>query len=441
MTPEAATVVVVGASEAEYERLAEGLAGHYHVQCYADSEALCRALDDDSAMADVIVFSRLLPRPFSAASSVLPRTRDAALLILCRPQDEQNYARRLHVTPHMDRRVELLPTVDNAELPEWVCRLGRKVRQRRGYRRTLAAAQRQLDNDEQPRRPANHYLEQLLEHLPVGILNVDSQGRAQSFNRAARELLAMTGEPAPDTPALDLFSPPQRQVVADLLAESNTGSSARRHVTLEDADRGRRVIELSKSPVADYGGEPIVILMLQDVTDMQNALEHMSHNASHDTLTGLINRREFQARLEMALETARRRNDRHVLCYMDLDGFKTVNDSAGHQAGDEMLRQVAELMKRSCRERDFLARWGGDEFVLLLEHCAINDAERVARVLLDQVTSFDFEWQGRIYRVGISIGIAPVGCDAQRIDQVLTAADEACYTAKRQGGNRVHVRD
>lgn len=430
-------MVLVRASEATAERFAEGLSDHYRVQRYTDNEALYRALDDDPEMADVIVFAPDLPRPFNAASGVLSRARDAALLILCRPEQERDYAQHLSVTPHMDRRVQLLPMADDAKLPDWVDHLGDKARHRRRHRRTLAVAQHQLDKGRQPQRPVNQYLEQLLEHLPVGIVNVDIQGRIQSFNRAAHRLLALDGEPDSYTPVLDLFAPSARQVVAELLADTDARSSARSHVNVENVDGCDRVLELSKSPVADYGGEPIVILMLQDVTEVQNQLDDMRHDANHDALTGLINRREFRARLTTALEATRRQGASHVLCYMDLDGFKKVNDAAGHQAGDEMLRAVAELMKRYRRERDSLARWGGDEFVLLLEHCSMDNAERVAGTFVDQVAGFEFRWEGQSYRVGISIGVAPIEPGRTNANELLSAADEACYAAKQQGGNRV----
>jgi len=437
MASTAALVVMVGSSEAAAERLAEGLSDDYRVQSYTDSESLCRALDAAPEMADVIVLAPDLPRPFNAASGVLSRARDAALLILCRPEHERDYARHLRVTPRVDRRVQLLPVTDDAELPDWVFRLGGRVRQRRGYRRTLAAAQHQLDNGRPQQRPVNHYLEQLLEHLPVGVVNVDTQGRLRSLNRAARRLLALTDEPASDTPVLDIFAPSAGQVVAALLADSGTRSSPRPQVKIEDADGCSRVVELSKTPVADYGGEPIVILMLQDVTEVQNLLDDMRHDASHDPLTGLINRREFRTRLTAALEAARRQDASHALCYMDLDGFKKVNDTAGHQAGDEMLRQVADLMKRCRRQRDSLARWGGDEFVLLLEHCSMDNAERVAGTFVDRITDFEFRWRGQAYRVGISIGIAPLGPGTANTNEPLSVADGACYAAKQLGGNRV----
>lgn len=436
-----ARVVMVGSGEVARERLADALAGQYEVEHYVDSGTLCRALDEDPEMADVIVLSRHVPQPFSVAPGVLSRAADAVLLILCRPEEEQEYAHRLRITPNMNGRARLLPAADEAELPvevaERVRLLGNKAHRRRNHRRTLETVQRQLDSHRPPQHLFNHYLEQLLDHLPIGILNVDSQGKLHSFNGAARRLMALSGDPGPDTPALDLFPEPVRQVVAELLADSDAGSDMRPHVEMHDENGRNRVIELSKSPVADYGGEPLVIVMLHDITESHNLLEHMRHSASHDVLTGLINRREFRARLETALAASRQRGTIHVLFYMDLDGFKRVNDDAGHQAGDAMLRQVADLMDRSCRGRDSLGRWGGDEFVLLLEHCSMEDAERVAAALVARVSGLEFHWAGRIYRVGISVGMAPVDPGSANPDELLSAADQACYAAKELGGNRV----
>lgn len=170
-----------------------------------------------------------------------------------------------------------------------------------------------------------------------------------------------------------------------------------------------------------------------------DATSRLSYQASHDALTGLPNRREFEARLERALDAVRRGQQRHVLCYLDLDQFKVVNDTCGHVAGDELLRQLSTLLASRLRERDTLARLGGDEFGVLLENCDIEAAQVIAEVLRQTVKDFRFVWQERVFGIGVSIGMVELHADSGDRSQLLAAADSACYAAKERGRNRVHV--
>lgn len=176
---------------------------------------------------------------------------------------------------------------------------------------------------------------------------------------------------------------------------------------------------------------------LQERIDEATAL--LSHQASHDALTGLVNRREFEKRLERALHQARDQGQQHVMCYLDLDQFKIVNDTCGHVAGDELLRQLTFLLRRRLRERDTLARLGGDEFGLLLENCPVDDALRVADDIRKMVGDFRFAWQDKVFNIGVSIGLVPITGHSDSIAGLLSAADAACYAAKDKGRNRVHV--
>ena len=156
-------------------------------------------------------------------------------------------------------------------------------------------------------------------------------------------------------------------------------------------------------------------------------------------MTGLINRREFEQRLERALLSALQQDREHALCYMDLDQFKVINDSCGHAAGDELLRQLALLLKGKLRERDTLARLGGDEFALLLENCSIPDALEVADSFRAEVQRFRFKWGDRIFSVGVSVGMVAINRDSGTAAGLLSAADAACYVAKDRGRNQIHV--
>jgi len=180
-------------------------------------------------------------------------------------------------------------------------------------------------------------------------------------------------------------------------------------------------------------------IVCRDVTEAHNLSQELSYQATHDSLTGLVNRRELENRLARVLETARTEDSHHALCYLDLDQFKVINDTCGHVAGDELLRQLSEVLRSKVRHRDTLARLGGDEFGVLMEHCALRQAERVADTLRKTVEEFRFSWENKTFSVGVSIGLVPVVADSESVAAALSAADTACYMAKDQGRNRVHV--
>jgi diguanylate cyclase (GGDEF)-like protein len=165
----------------------------------------------------------------------------------------------------------------------------------------------------------------------------------------------------------------------------------------------------------------------------------LGHQASHDALTGLVNRVAFERRLVRVLETARMEGARHALCYLDLDQFKIINDTCGHMAGDELLRQLGVLLPGRVRKRDTLARLGGDEFGVLMERCSLGQAMRVAEGLREAVEGYRFVWEGKSFSLGVSIGLVPITHHTRSITEVLRDADSACYTAKDRGRNRIHV--
>jgi diguanylate cyclase (GGDEF)-like protein len=172
---------------------------------------------------------------------------------------------------------------------------------------------------------------------------------------------------------------------------------------------------------------------------IDQATARLVFQASHDALTGLINRREFEQRLERTLQSAVQQDREHALCYMDLDQFKVINDTCGHAAGDELLRQLALLLKGNLRERDTLARLGGDEFALLLENCSLGDALEVAEAFRLEVQRFRFQWGDRIFAVGMSVGMVAINRDSGTAANLMTEADAACYLAKDRGRNQIHI--
>jgi len=194
------------------------------------------------------------------------------------------------------------------------------------------------------------------------------------------------------------------------------------------------------APVKDAtGGITHFVGIQHEITEQKRLQEQMAHEATHDSLTDLVNRREFERRLDRAVESAKTRGSGHVLCYLDLDQFKVVNDTAGHAAGDQLLKQIRGLLKGKFRGRDTLARLGGDEFGLLLDTCTLERAFKISEMLLSNLRNHRFLWEGRTFRIGVSIGLAPINADTKDTAQAMAQADVACYAAKERGRNRVRV--
>jgi diguanylate cyclase (GGDEF)-like protein/PAS domain S-box-containing protein len=174
-----------------------------------------------------------------------------------------------------------------------------------------------------------------------------------------------------------------------------------------------------------------------DITEHKQAQERLRHQASHDALTGLISRYEFEQRVTRALSTAGEDMTAHAMCFLDLDQFKVINDTCGHSAGDELLRQIARVLQETIRKRDTLARLGGDEFGVLMEHCTIEQAKRASQAILNAVTDYHFVWGGAIFRIGVSIGLVEITDADEDFTELFKQADSACYLAKELGRNQV----
>ncbi len=203
---------------------------------------------------------------------------------------------------------------------------------------------------------------------------------------------------------------------------------------------GRRFMDVAFYPYHDrMGKDSGVVVSWRDLTETHTLSEKLSYQASHDALTGLVNRREFEQRLCELIDLAREAHTEHALCYLDLDQFKVINDTCGHIAGDELLRQLGMLLPEQVRKGDTLARLGGDEFGVLMERCSIMQATRVANALLEAIRNLQFHWEDKTFNIGVSIGVVPINEASESITAVLSTADSACYAAKDGGRNRIHV--
>jgi diguanylate cyclase (GGDEF)-like protein/PAS domain S-box-containing protein len=213
-----------------------------------------------------------------------------------------------------------------------------------------------------------------------------------------------------------------------------------RHAVLVSKTGAEFSIESSVTPIRNHGGDTIgFVSVFHDVTATRNMAQQLSWQASHDSLTGLTNRREFECCLTDLLNSAKKMDTQHILLYMDLDQFKLVNDTSGHGAGDELLRQLAAIIQSHIRTHDTLARLGGDEFGVLLRECTIEQGCQTAEKLRQVIAEFRFIWKGKTFEVGVSMGLVEVNADAENIAALLSAADAACYMAKDKGRNRVWV--
>ena len=199
-------------------------------------------------------------------------------------------------------------------------------------------------------------------------------------------------------------------------------------------------IETSASPLKNHDGEIIgAVLVFINTTHIRNLSRKMEFQASHDSLTELINRREFERQLEKAINLTQENNLQHALCYMDLDQFKIVNDTCGHIAGDQLLCELSKLMPHSIRSSDCLARLGGDEFGVIMFDCSIDDAKTIADNLRTSVKDFTFTYDNKIFGIGVSIGLVPITKDNGSLQDIMKRADASCYIAKDLGRNRIHI--
>jgi diguanylate cyclase (GGDEF)-like protein/PAS domain S-box-containing protein len=287
-----------------------------------------------------------------------------------------------------------------------------------------------------------------LDCLPDAVVTTDVQGDIVHLNPAAERLLQVTRGDARGKPlsaVMAFADDADRRSILDPIQQALTGTAAvylgRRAVALQRQGQEDRVVEVSAAPLRrDAGADSAgTVVLLHDVTELRSTARQLSYQATHDALTGLVNRREFERRLEDALDTARRGDSTHILCYLDLDRFKQVNDSSGHQAGDRLLRDVARLLREAVRDSDTVARLGGDEFALLLIGCPLDKARQIADDVCRRVAEHRFVWKDRIFDVGVSVGIIELARESGSVEDVLAAADSACYVAKKQGTGNVSI--
>ena len=286
-----------------------------------------------------------------------------------------------------------------------------------------------------------------LESIAEGVITTDNDGRIDYMNRAAETLIGANRDDASGHRVGELFTlvddadrRPLGDPVERCLAMRRRVNMGRRAVMVSIDGEQERSVEITASPVRGPSNSISgTVVVFHDVSELRGLTRKMSYQATHDPLTGLINRREFERRLDEAMDAAHAEEAVHMLFYMDLDRFKAVNDSCGHLAGDNMLREVAALIKDQVRDSDYVGRLGGDEFGALLIGCPIEKARQIATDICNAIADYRFVWKDKIFNIGISIGLVEISHASGTLQDVMSAADSACYMAKQQGRGKVHV--
>jgi Amt family ammonium transporter len=300
------------------------------------------------------------------------------------------------------------------------------------------------------RRVTRHrnYLRDTLLSIGDAVVTLDAKGHIDFMNRPARNL-ACASKQGQQTARFDerfsledaVTGLPISLSQAALRHAEQAGLALRSRSAVLDCDHGRVTdLKLTVTPVHDeHRNTRGWVVVMHDITQMQQLARRLGHQATHDDLTGLVNRREFTRRLQSAIDTAARGRHEHVMCFIDLDQFKIVNDTCGHEAGDRLLKQLSSLLRSKLRAHDTVARLGGDEFGVLMEDCGLERGEAIAEHLRGAVETHRFEWDGKLFGVGASIGVVSVSAESGTLAELMSFADTACFAAKEQGRNRVQV--
>ncbi|MBE9242738.1 EAL domain-containing protein [Synechocystis salina] len=284
-----------------------------------------------------------------------------------------------------------------------------------------------------------------LKSIGDAVITTDAECAVTYLNPTAESLTGWTNEEASGNHLFEIFKiineftrNPVKNPIIQALEEITTINLAK-NTNLIRRDGSEIPIDDSAAPIQDRKGNVVgSVVIFRDVTIAHNLTRQLTWQASHDFLTGLINRSGFEQKLDETI-AANNEGHNHVLCYLDLDQFKVVNDTSGHIAGDKLLRQVARLLQQRVREVDTLARLGGDEFAFLLYQCPLEKAIEIAETSRDMVEKLCFQWEGKIFHISISIGLVSITPHENDKNRLMSMADAACYAAKNKGRNCIQV--
>lgn len=281
-----------------------------------------------------------------------------------------------------------------------------------------------------------------MESSGIGMALVTLDGHWFKVNPALCKMLEYSAEELQKKTFQEITYPEDLSLSLNYLEELKQGKVSVYHIDKRYISKSGKIIwvHLSVSLFNRNGAFPrYYVAQIEDITQEKALQRELNYYATHDLLTGLMSRRQFENELRQVLEHERLKKIEHALCYIDLDNFKIVNDSAGHLAGDALLQEIAGLMRSQVRGADILARLGGDEFAILFTHCGLDEAKKIVEELIELINATRFTWKEQIYRVGASAGLVGITDNTYTVDQLLSEADIACYSAKDAGRNRVFV--
>lgn len=285
-----------------------------------------------------------------------------------------------------------------------------------------------------------------LSSIGDGVITTDPDGNTRYMNRIAEQLTGWSSKLAHGVDVRETLKlvdeatglPLEHVAIKCLQQRQSVGLSS--HGLLVTREGRRIAVEDSAAPIWARDGALLgAVVVFRDVSHERKLNRQLSWQATHDALTGLINRREFEQQIALALHSAKQENHVHALLYLDLDQFKIINDTCGHGAGDLLLQLLAKMLQTEMRDSDILARLGGDELGVLLPHCHADVARLIGEKIRQSVKDFRFAWESRSFEIGVSIGMVEITQDSKSMSELLVAADQACYMAKEQGRNRLHV--
>ena len=350
-------------------------------------------------------------------------------------------AKRNRLT-ELRKRAEATQERDAMDLPDLPPKEVRKlVHELRTYQIELEMQNEELRRAQEELVESRDRYSDLYDFAPIGYVTVSHKGLILEANRTLADMLGVERRAMVRQP-LSAFIVPDDQDIFYRHCREILESKRRDTCQLRMLCREAKPFWVEMESIlveADDESDARLRMVVIDITERKQSEEALSLQVTHDALTELINRGEFERRLGRVLDTARKLGDEHALCYLDLDQFKVINDTCGHMAGDELLRQLGQLLSASVRKRDTLARLGGDEFGVLMEHCTLPQTRRVANKVRRAVADFRFVWEERVFRIGVSVGLVPITETSESVSNLLSAADSACYAAKDEGRNRVHV--
>ena len=303
-----------------------------------------------------------------------------------------------------------------------------------------------LHQSEQELHEEKERAEVTLHSIGDGVITTDLQGRVRYLNPVAETLTGYSLAKGLGKPIETVYRVQDQSTGSPLanparlcLAE-DTVISGVNLAQLVRSDGRLYAVEETAAPIRGKEGRTIgTVLVFHDVTESREASRKLSYQATHDALTGLINRREFERQVEETLQDAKTNGTHHAFCYMDLDQFKVVNDTCGHIAGDGLLIELATMLRHRVRETDTVARLGGDEFGILMRNIPLNEACAMAEDIRNRVRDYRYLWEGQNFEVGISIGVVPIRPDTGAVVDIFSNADIACFVAKDKGRNQIHV--